>query len=192
MKNMKTLIITAHPASWGFAHKIAETYKETKEKKGGEVEIIELYKQDRQKGFLDFEAMQDMVTTDDQKFYQDKIRWADELVFAFPVWWMWCPAILKNWIDWNMASGFAFKYDENGKHHTLLDGKTARVFMTADGPDFLYKALVKPMFSMLWGKGILGYTGIKMTSMDVFSAMVKKRNDADREKMLEKVVKRAR
>ena len=186
----KTLIVTAHPASWGFTHKIADRYKEVVEKNGGEIEIIDLYK-DKAQPFLSFEDMSEMKTTEEQKYYQDKIAWASELVLVYPVWWMWMPAIMKNWIDWNFSSGFAFKYDKDGNHKTLLDGRTARVFATADGPELLYKLLAKPMMSMLIGKGVMGYVGIKNQSFDVFAAMVKKRNDADRAKMLAVVAKRA-
>ena len=43
-----------------------------------------------------------------------KIKEADEIVFCFPVWWGDAPAILKNWLDYNFTSGFAFKYDPIG------------------------------------------------------------------------------
>ena len=42
---MKTLIITAHPSSLGFTHKIAEAYKTGAQSIGCEVEILDLYKE---------------------------------------------------------------------------------------------------------------------------------------------------
>jgi hypothetical protein len=40
---MRILIVTAHPASWGFTHKIADTYKKTAETHGHEVFVMDLY-----------------------------------------------------------------------------------------------------------------------------------------------------
>lgn len=55
---------------------------------------------------------------------------ADELVFVFPIWWGDAPAILKNFIDCNFHSGFAFRY-ENGRPIGLLKGKSARIIATS-------------------------------------------------------------
>lgn len=186
---MNILIITAHPATWGFAHKIAERYQAEKESRGHNTQVLDLY-QDKAQVFLPFEAIQDLVTTDEQQYYQDKISWADELVFVYPIWWGAMPAIMKNWIDWNFASGFAFRFTAEGKQEKLLTGKTARVFATGDGPRFMYW-LVRPMMSMLIGQGILGFCGIKQLSFDLFPEMVKNKNDAARERMLAQVSKRA-
>ena len=43
------LIITAHPSSKGFTHKIAESFKTGAEASGKTVEILDLYKTDLQK-----------------------------------------------------------------------------------------------------------------------------------------------
>jgi NAD(P)H dehydrogenase (quinone) len=43
---------------------------------------------------------------------QQKITWADELIFVFPIWWGSMPAVMKNWIDVNFLGGFAFRYLE--------------------------------------------------------------------------------
>ena len=39
---------------------------------------------------------------------QEKTRWADVLVFHFPMWWLGPPAILKGWFDRVLTQGFAF------------------------------------------------------------------------------------
>lgn len=44
---------------------------------------------------------------DDIRAEQDKIRWADTLVFQFPLWWFGPPAILKGWFDRIFVQGFA-------------------------------------------------------------------------------------
>jgi putative NADPH-quinone reductase len=44
------------------------------------------------------------------KTVHEKITGCDEMAFFFPVWWGGVPAILKNFFDSNLTSGFAFKY----------------------------------------------------------------------------------
>ncbi len=39
---------------------------------------------------------------------QEKIVWADALVFQFPLWWFGPPAILKGWFDRVLVQGFGF------------------------------------------------------------------------------------
>ena len=39
---------------------------------------------------------------------QDKLIWADAVIFQFPFWWFSMPAILKGWFDRVFASGFAY------------------------------------------------------------------------------------
>ncbi|MDJ1134080.1 NAD(P)H-dependent oxidoreductase [Streptomyces iconiensis] len=44
----------------------------------------------------------------DVRAEQEKIAWADTLVFHFPMWWFGPPAILKGWFDRVLVQGFAF------------------------------------------------------------------------------------
>ena len=97
---MHSLIITAHPSSQGFTHAIAQKYKETKEKNGHSVEVLNLYTTELKIGYLNFEEKSDMKKPDAiRDAIQAKITAADELVFVFPVWHVNMPAILKNFFD---------------------------------------------------------------------------------------------
>jgi len=188
---MKTLIIKAHPSSAGFAHKIADTYKDTLENKGLAVEVIDLYKDEQyQQPFLSFEDSKGEWSGQEVRVsIQERITWADELVFVYPTWWMNMPAIMKNFLDNNFTNNFAFSF-QDGKMQGLLKGKSVRIFATADGPSFAY-LIMKPMLNMIFSKGVFGFCGMKLKSFDVFSNMVGQQNDATRNKMLELVKKRA-
>jgi NAD(P)H dehydrogenase (quinone) len=182
---MNTLIITAHPSSRGFTHKIAESYKQGKLLNGHTVEILDLYSAPRQ-DFLVFENKHeeraDQIIIRDQM--QQKISWADELVFVHPLWWGGAPAIMKNWIDVNFSSGFSHRY-ENGKAVKMLTGKTARVFITCDAPAFIYNFLANP-FKSIWSIITFGYVGIKCKSIVVFGGKRSKKPE-EIERFLEKV-----
>jgi NAD(P)H dehydrogenase (quinone) len=188
---MKTLVITAHPSSQGKTHKIAQAYKENAEKRGHEVEIIDLYKTEHQLPFLTFEVPREAGIHPNVKIFQDKITASDELVFVHPVWWGNMPAILKNFIDQVFASHYAFKYSPEGRPLGLLGGKSARVIMTAGAPKlfslFAFALPISPI-RVIWTKLILEYCGIKMNSYTVFGgANSKSYTEKDLENFLAKV-----
>ncbi|HUU76224.1 MAG TPA: NAD(P)H-dependent oxidoreductase [Methanoregulaceae archaeon] len=71
----------------------------------------------------------------------EKIVWADLLIFQFPVWWSYMPAILKGWIDRVFVQGFvvdigAGKVYENG----LLKGKKAMIVATTGSSLEMYSS----------------------------------------------------
>lgn len=116
---MNILVIKSHPRASGFSHQIAETYKKKQELAGNTVEILDLTLAENQQSYSSFSDETHLMEDDSTKRMQEKITWADELVFVFPVWWFDCPAIMKNWIDRNFTSGFAYKH-ENGEAKKLL------------------------------------------------------------------------
>jgi NAD(P)H dehydrogenase (quinone) len=127
---MNKLIITAHPSTQGFTHQIADRLRELSEKNGDTVEILNLYTTDLKQDYLRYENRREMGKDPTTKALQEKISWADELVFIGPMWWGDMPGIMKNFIDCNFTSGFAFQYVD-GKPIGLLKGKTARIIMTS-------------------------------------------------------------
>jgi len=179
------LIVTAHPSSRGFTHRIAEAYKTASEKAGHTVELMDLYKTDLKQDFLRFEDPHEMKNGSPARdAIQAKITLANELVFVHPMWWVSPPAIMKNFLDNNLSSGFAFKY-ENGRPKGLLKGKTARVYITCDGPMWLYWMIAKPFWT-IWNFGVLGFCGVKVKGITVLDQKFK-RTDAEKEAFLEKV-----
>ncbi|MFA6091114.1 MAG: NAD(P)H-dependent oxidoreductase [Candidatus Gracilibacteria bacterium] len=184
---MNTLIITAHPSQKNFTNTLAETYAKHSEEEGRQVEILNLYTTELKQDFLRFENIRDIGVDETTKKMQQKIEWAEELVFVFPVWWADAPAILKNWIDCNFSAGFAFKY-VNGKPVGLLIGKTARIFATSGAPGFVY-SLFPVNYHILWGSMRLKFCGIKTTSIKVFGNM-EIRNEGDKQVMLNKEMKK--
>lgn len=182
------LIITAHPASYGFTHKIAERYKAIAEKMGDEVEILDLYDRKYRQEFLEFENIKEVESDETVLLIQGKITWADEIVLVFPIWWSHIPAIMKNFLDRNLTSGFAFEYRKDG-FHKLLEGKESRIFATADGPWFVYKVM-DFFYTFMWRKVIFGYCGVKVKSVDIYHEMFKKRTDEKREKILKSIEKK--
>ena len=60
-----------------------------------------------------------------------KIRWADLIIFQFPIWWSYMPAILKGWIDRVLVQGFVVDIAEGNVYEKgLLNGKKAMIVAT--------------------------------------------------------------
>lgn len=184
----KTLIITAHPSSRGLTHGIANVVSDARKEKGVEVEILDLYKTDLKQGFFEYENIREIPADPNRDALQKKIMEANELIFVHPIWWLSMPAIMKNFIDNNIQSRFAYRYIE-GKRVGLLKGKTARVYVTCDAPRWLYLFLAVPYFTV-WVAGILVFCGIKVDSFTVIRNRAFK-DDNERTKYLAKLKKRS-
>lgn len=68
----------------------------------------------------------------------EKVRAADVIILATPIWWFSVPAILKGWFDRVLAMGVTWdggKIYENG----LLRGKQAMLLAAAGGPPQYYQ-----------------------------------------------------
>ncbi|SFV71038.1 NAD(P)H oxidoreductase YRKL @ Putative NADPH-quinone reductase (modulator of drug activity B) @ Flavodoxin 2 [hydrothermal vent metagenome] len=179
MKNI--LIITAHPTAHNLSKGIAKLWKEEKEIQGHEVEIIDLY-QDKALPFLSFESQKDLAELSDiQKYYQEKITKADEIIFVYPFWWGSIPAILKNFLDSILLSGFAFKYGSNGMPEGLLKGKSVRVFSTSGAPTWLYCLNgIRKSNKKIWKQTIAGFCGMKFDGYHLFGGMDTKSKKVDK------------
>ena len=95
---------------------------------------------------------------------QEKLAWADAVVFSFPLWWYGMPAILKGWFDRVFVKGFAYDVkDPDDPRRTLrygegrLAGKRALVLVSygsrssAVGPRGISGQLDEVLFPLLHG-----------------------------------------
>jgi len=93
----------------------------------------------------------------------EKVKWADLIIFSFPVYWYSMPAILKGWVDRVFISGYCYGgtriYDRGG-----LKGKRAMLATSLGGQPHMFgpgavhgelETLLKPI-----QQGMLGYVGL--------------------------------
>ncbi len=134
----KILIINGHPDAESFNCAIVGAYKKGAESSGAEIEVINIrelkFNPNLQYGYrkrTDLEP--DLLDA------QEKIKWADHLVWVYPVWWGSIPAIMKGFLDRVLLPGFAFKKREGSVWwDKYLTGKTARLICTLDQPPWYY------------------------------------------------------
>ncbi|MFQ3550028.1 MAG: NAD(P)H-dependent oxidoreductase [Armatimonadota bacterium] len=137
---MKVLVVYAHPYSGSFNNALCKEYIDGLRETGHVYDLIDLYA-DYFNPVLkaeDFQLFQQGKAADDIAKYQEKVLWADAMVFICPVWWFSIPAVLKGWIDRVFSIGFAYGYGENGLVGLLKHQKVV-IIQTCGGTEDAYE-----------------------------------------------------
>jgi NAD(P)H dehydrogenase (quinone) len=187
---VKALIVYAHPEPRSLNGSLKDLAVSTLTAAGHEVRVSDLYAMNWKAvvDAADFgpevssplkvasdsgRAFDSGTLTPDVLAEQEKLLWADLVVFQFPLWWYAMPAILKGWVDRVFTYHFAYgvgehsdtKYGERFGEGTLA-GRRALLSVTAGGPESHYAArgINGPIDDLLFPiqHGILYYPGIEV------------------------------
>ncbi len=184
---MKSLIIYCHPNPQSFNHAVLETVSRELQPKG-EIRVKDLYQMNWNPvlGPSDFEKLFSGQANPDVAQEQNDIRWADLLVFIFPIWWNDRPALLKGWIDRVLSAGFAYQMTAEGVQG-LLGGKKALVITTSGGDQKTMEDTgILAAFKSTVVQGTLNFCGINdVTYKNCFA--VPAVSDEERKKYLEEI-----
>ncbi|MBL7977900.1 MAG: NAD(P)H-dependent oxidoreductase [Bacteroidetes Order II. Incertae sedis bacterium] len=182
----KILIIQGNPQPSSFSDAIAAAYRKGAEKSGATVQQITLHT-------LHFELNLEMgysspkVLEPDLVAAQAAIQWAEHVVWIYPIWWGFMPALLKGFIDRVMLPGFAFNYR---KDHPMWDkhlkGKTARIITTMDTPGWYDWLMYRGAGQTIMKRAILGFCGFSPVYTTSISPM-RHSTVAFKEKWLKKI-----
>jgi NAD(P)H dehydrogenase (quinone) len=104
---------------------------------------------------------------------QDKLLWADAVLFSFPLWWYGMPAILKGWFDRVFAFGFAYGVGEHNAERWgdrygegTLAGRRAMLIVPIGGhlPHYSDRGVNGSIHDVLWPiqHGALFYPGMNV------------------------------
>lgn len=157
---MKIFFVYAHPNPHSLNAKLKDHAVEVLQRAGHEVKVSDLYAMkwkavadaddfpERDKSLpLEYmtasgEAYGNGAQAKEIAAEQEKLLWADAVIFQFPIWWFGCPAILKGWIDRVFAYKFAYGYKDAGNTYRYgagaLAGKRALLSVTVGGPEADY------------------------------------------------------
>lgn len=157
----KILLINGHPNPDSFCFGLAEAYKRGALAAAAEIKEIVI----RDLNFnpnLAHGYQKNSIIEIDLLECQEKIKWAEHLVWIHPVWWGGLPARTKGFIDRVFLPGFAFQYRDNSVWwDKLLSGKTAHIITTLDQPSWYYRFFYgRPSVNQL-KKSTLEFCGIK-------------------------------
>jgi len=107
----------------------------------------------------DFSALADNKIPEDIRIEQEYVKWADHIIFVYPVWWGAMPAILKGYIDRVFAEGFAYEYVANGSNGLLKPRKGSIICSTGEYSEKYGK--VHEVMKVIAGEVIFGFVGIE-------------------------------
>ncbi|MGE5241247.1 MAG: NAD(P)H-dependent oxidoreductase [Bacteroidota bacterium] len=159
----KILVIPGQPQrrSYGGALALAQAYIEGARAAGAELQELYL-------GELQFNACANAGQSSptalepEQARAQETIRWADHLVFVYPIWWGTIPALLKGLIERAFTEGFAVKVrGDSPWWDRLLKGRSARLIVTMNTPSFIYRWRFGRPGQNTMKKTILEFCGVK-------------------------------
>lgn len=182
----KILIINGHPDKESYNYALAAAYKSGTQKTKADVKVINI-------GDLNFNPNLEYGYRKRTKLEpdlldaQEKIKWAEHIVWVYPVWWSSVPAIMKGFLDRILLPGFAFQKREGSLlSDSCLNGKTSRIICTLDQPTWYYRLVYLSPSHMAMKRGTLAYIGIKKVRITAIGP-IRLSKDAYRAKWLKKV-----
>ena len=157
----KILVFLGHSDKSSYSSHLADVYEAEARAAGSEV--VRLNISDLQfdpvlhMGYKTIQALEpDLMTV------QDKINWADHIVFVYPNWWVTMPAVMKGMFDRVWLPGFAFNFDKvTKKLIERLKGKTSRVIIVCGTHSPFMTWWKFGDYTNEISHGILGFAGIK-------------------------------
>lgn len=188
MPKKKILIINGHPDIESFNFGLSAAYRNGAEKSGAEIKEIRI----RELSFntnLQFGYRKRTELEPDLIESQEKLVWADHIVWVYPVWWGSIPAIMKGFLDRVLLPGFAFKKREGSlwwdKYFT---GRTSRLICTLDQPPWYYKAFYGSPSHKAMKKLTMNFIGVKSVKITSIGPIRLSKNEF-RKKWLKKIEK---
>lgn len=138
-----------------------------------EVQVLDLYEEEFNPllVFNEEKRRRDMHTDPATEKYRQQIKWADKLVFIYPIWWGRPPAMLLGYIDQLFASNFAYK-DKKGLFPVgLLKGKSVVCVSTMKGPTNYPFLWLNNAHKILMKRALFNFVGIKKVKFFEFGNM---------------------
>lgn len=179
---MKVFIVYAHPEPTSYNGEMFRIARKTLCDAGHEVRVSDLYGMgfNPVPGFHDVKlplgddvfkiqpeqgnAAANGIFADDIAGEQEKLYWADLVIFQCPLWWFGIPAMLKGWFDRVFAFGWAYRRQERFDSGRLR-GRRAMLSITTGGAEarFTEGKMFGPLDHILYPVtvGTLQYVGFE-------------------------------
>ncbi len=184
---MNVLIVYAHPEPQSLSASLKNLAVTVLTEAGHSVQVSDLYAMnwkpsiDRE-DFLDRlnparldivqesgKAFAERSQTNDVIAEQEKLRWADAMIFQFPYWWFSMPATMKGWVERVFAYGFAYGVGGSNRWRYgdgNLKGKRAMLSIAIGGPkeDYSERGINGAIADLLFPihHGILFFPGMSV------------------------------
>ncbi|WP_092274430.1 MULTISPECIES: NAD(P)H-dependent oxidoreductase [unclassified Duganella] len=137
---MNVLIVYAHPDRNSLNAALKNHAVQHLEAAGHSVQVSDLYAMEWNATLAASEIPEREHHRADVLREQEKLRWADTVIFQFPLWWFSMPAIMKGWFDRVYTLGFGYGIGEHSDKRWgdrygegSLAGKRAMLMVTTGG-----------------------------------------------------------
>lgn len=141
-----------------------------------EVQVLDLYAENFNP-VLDFhkeKRRRDLYKDPDLEKYREQIKWANQLIFIYPIWWGRPPAMLLGYIDKLFSANFAYRNTKGLFAEGLLKGKSAICISTMKGPTHYPFIWLHNAHKILMKRALFQFVGIKKIKFFEFGSMEKK------------------
>lgn len=178
---MNILVVYTHPnhesLNYAFLQKTLSGIKANPSQSN--VKVLDLY-QDNFDPRLTFDKdnrRRDLHIHPETATYREQIKWADHIVFIYPIWWGRAPAMLLGYIDRLFVSDFAYRYENAGDilPDGLLKGKSVTCISTMKGPGIITQLFSGNLHQLSMKKAIFSFVGIKKVKFFEFGLMEHKK-----------------
>ncbi len=172
---MKMLVVYTYPnhksLNYAFSQQVMKGSKENANIKG--IQMLDLYEEGFNPllVFNEQKRRRDMHINPELEKYREQIKWADKLVFIYPIWWGRPPAMLLGYIDQMFASNFAYKDKKGLFPEGLLKGKSVVCISTMKGPTNYPMLWLNNAHKILMKKALFNFVGIKKVKFFEFGNM---------------------
>ena len=167
----RVLVLVGHPDGTSLCSALAAAAADTARARGAEARLLQLSAMAFDPNLAHgYRQRQDHEP--DLQAFLDAARWCDTFILVHPLWWGAAPAKLKGLIDRVFLPGIAFAY-EGGGHFPkkLLEGRTARVLITADTPPWYLWQGYRNGWRNVLRRQILDFVGLKVTHLKMMDTI---------------------
>jgi len=137
---MNVLIVYAHPEPLSLNGALKDFAVQRLQAAGHVVQVSDLYAMEWNAVLGAAEIPERVHHRADILREQEKLLWADKVIFQFPLWWFSMPAIMKGWVERVYTYGFGYGVGEHSDvrwgdryGEGTLAGKRAMLVVTAGG-----------------------------------------------------------
>jgi len=160
----KIAILYGHPDASPdrLCHALSKAYQDGAQLSGHPVRRIDVSELNFEsvKSSADFRTQE---TPKDINSAQETIKWADHLLFIFPLWMGSTPGLYKMFLEQVFRPGFAIDYSKKGFPGQLLKGTSADIVVTMSMPTVAYEGFYFSHGIRNLKRNILHFCGIKPT-----------------------------
>ncbi|WP_418594150.1 NAD(P)H-dependent oxidoreductase [Ponticoccus sp. (in: a-proteobacteria)] len=167
----RIFVLNGHPGGTSLSKRLSEAYAQAATKAGHDLRLTHLHDLTFDPDFGEGSYKTLKPLEDDLQAVAADLEWSEHVVLLTPMWWGGVPAKLKGLFDRVLLPGFAFdpRQKRLGLPKPLLAGRTARLIMTSDTPDWFFRlAYGRAMVRQLRAQ-VFGYVGIKPLRVTHFS-----------------------